>query len=212
MGLGELHQHYGGMERPLPKIAGKYEGKSLVVCGDAQGVWDDLEAFGCKSTHQRGRVEKAGWDFLVVNKLGELFPGNIEHWFSNEPNILHKYIAARRPEYQREFNGPEHTHSCNNGAKFRWPWGGHGTSGLGATLTGIGLGYDRIMICGIPLDDGPHNGEPHWRNCRFKTSEAAGNVNTGINAHWKNAILYGFDGKVKSMSGRTKEWIESLAS
>jgi hypothetical protein len=210
MALEQLLSGYGGFAFPLPKIAGTYKGKHLVVCGDAHGVWTDLEAFGCRSDEPpRGKVRKDGWDFLVVNKLVETFPGNIEHCYSNEPKLLHKFIDARRSEYTREFNPPANTHSCNEGAKWRWPWGGHGTSGLGAVLVGLGLGYEQIVLCGLPLDNGPHNGEPHWRRTGFASSEACGprgNVN-GMNSHWKRAIELGFDGKVRSMSGRTKEWL-----
>ncbi len=191
----------------VPSIAGQYAGKSLVICGDAIGVWSDLETFGCRRDLGRGGVEKSGWDFLTVNKLCETFPGNIEHCYSNEPSLLMKFIAARRTEYTREFDGPRNVHSISAGAKWVWPFGGHGTSGLGSVLVGIGLGYSQIVICGMPLDDGPHNGEPPWRKCAFKTSEAAGNVNTGMNSHWKKAIELAFDGKVKSMSGRTMEWL-----
>lgn len=207
MALKDLMTGYGGFEFPLPPIAGTYKGKGLVVCADAACVWDDLEEFGCASYINRGSVKKEGWDFLTVNKLVETFPGNIEHAYSNEPHILKAFIAARRQEYTREFAGPIHTHSCNQGMKWRWPWGGHGTSGLGAVLVGIGLGYDRIVLCGLPLDDGPHNGEPHWRACRFQKSEAAGSAGDDRNSHWKRAMELAFDGKVKSMSGRTRNWL-----
>lgn len=207
MALKDLMTGYGGFEFPLPEIAGTYKGRSVVVCGDAAGIWDDLEAFGCRDDAGRGSVRKEGWDFLLVNKLVETFPGDIEHCYSNEPGILRKYIGARRQEYTREFSGPLHTHSCNGGMKWRWPWGGHGTSGLGAVLVAVGLGYDRIVLCGLPLDDGPHNGEPHWRACRFATSEAAPSGTSGINSHWKRARDMAFDDKVKSMSGRTRDWL-----
>lgn len=207
MALLDLMSGYGGFAFPLPEIAGRYKGKSLVVCGDAACVWKDLEAFGCRNDVNRGKVYKAGWDFLTINKLVETFPGDIEHAYSNEPALLTKFIAARRGEYIREFGGPNHTHSCNAGARWRWPWGGHGTSGLGAALVGLGLGYELVMLCGLPLDDGPHNGEPHWRKCRFASNEAAGSKSGGPNKHWLNARDNGFDGKVKSMSGRTREWL-----
>ena len=206
MGLPEFFTQYGGREFDLPKLAGKYEGKRVVVCGDAACVWDDLEKGGFRKDFQRGSVFAEGYDFMVVNKLGECFPGNIEHWYSNEPQVLQKYIAARRPEYRREFSGPNHTHSCNPGAKWRWPFGGHGTSGLGAILTCIGLGYERITVCGVPLDNSPHNGEPHWRKCRFETAEVASPVNGGPNIHWKRAIE-AFGDQLKFMSGRPKSWL-----
>lgn len=210
MALDELLTGYGGRAFPYPDIAGAYKGKKLVVCGDAIGVWDDLECFGCRDdSGPRGRVRKEGWDFLTVNKLVETFPGSVEHCYSNEANLLNKFIAARRSEYAREFGPPAHSHSCNTGAAHRWPWGGQGTSGLGAVLIGLGLGYDRIVICGMPLDDGPHNGEPHWRRTAFKSSEAAGSATDDRDSHWKRAMDLAFQGRVKSMSGRTRDWLGS---
>lgn len=202
MGLSDVMSGYGGKSFPLPDIAGVYAGKSLVICGDAACVWNDLERFGCVSHVGRGSVCKPGWDFMSVNKLVETFPGNLEHAYSNEPHLLAHFLAARRQEYLREFEPPRHTHSCNKGAMWRWPWGGHGTSALGATLAGIGLGYEQIVLCGVPLDNGSHNGEPPWRKCRFE-KEAEG----AKNHYWKDAIARAFDGKVKSMSGRTMQWL-----
>ena len=206
MFLEQFLAEYGHRGAELPEIAGRYAGKSLVVCGDAAGVWFDLERFGCAAHAIRGRVEKPGWHFMTINKLIEVFPGNVEHAYSNEPSLLQKFIAARRSEYAREFDGPRHTHSCNQGAKWKWPWGGFGTSALGAAIVGVGLGYDQIVLCGIPLDDGPHNGEPPWRRCAF-TNEAANSGKSEINAYWKRARDLAFHGRVKSMSGRTKDWL-----
>lgn len=191
--------------RDLPAIAGQYAGKKLVVCGDAACVWDDLERLGCAAHMGFGRVD-GPYDFMTINKLVEVFPGKIEHVYSNEPSWLHKFIAARRVEYAHEFGGPKHVHSCNQGATWRWPLGGFATSGLGGTIVGVGLGYDQVVLCGIPLDDGPHNGEPPWRRCGF-TQEAANSGKSGINSHWKTARDLAFHGRVKSMSGRTKEWL-----
>jgi hypothetical protein len=83
-----------------------------------------------------------------------------------------------------------------------WPWGGWGTSGLGACFAGVGMGYDRVVLCGVPLDDGPHNGEPHWRKGSF-TREAASTADGGVNHHWKRARGCK---RLFSMSGRTREW------
>jgi hypothetical protein len=202
MAVADLMKGYGAEQFPLPKIAGTYKGKSLIVCGDAACVWDDLETFGCVSRVERGSVAKSGFDFLTVNKLVETFPGNIEHAYSNEPWLLEKFIAARRNEYAREFSGPHNTHSCNKGSRWRWPWSGRGTSLLGATLVGLGLGYDAVVICGGPLDNGPHNGEPPWRRCQFDKE-----VEGLMNSHWQEAMTVAFEGKVRSMSGRTMKWL-----
>lgn len=208
MGLREFLDSCGTPFR-LPSIAETYAGRSLIVCGDAQCVWDDLAAFGAVDTNRlRGRVFKPGWDLMVVNKLGETFPGDIEHWYSNSADCLARFMPARRDEYAREFSPVAHAHALYEGPGIIcWPFGGHGTSGLGACLTGLALGYDRIAICGMPLDDGPHNGEPPWRKTAFATSEAAGGQRTGRNSHWWKAKEIAFDGRVRSMSGRTREWL-----
>lgn len=198
---------YGYSERQVPEIAGKYEGKGLVVCGDAACVWDDLERFGCKKEHMRGSVYKDGFDFLTINKLVEVFPANLEHAYSNSPALLNKFIAARRDEYRKEFEGPRHTHSCQPGAKWHWPTGGHATSALGATLAGVAMGYKQVVLCGVPLDNGPHNGEPPWRKCRFIDSEVASQINGDPNRYWQKARDMVFKGRVRSMSGRTMEWL-----
>lgn len=205
-GLDALLAEYGSSAKALPEIAGCYSGQSLVICGDASCVWTDLEAFGCRSGDGRGRVAKDDWHFMAVNKIGETFPGEIEHWYSNAAHLLVKWKAARRVEYT-EFKPPMHLHSCQPGVTWLWPWSGTGTSGLGAVLTGLGLGYEEIMLCGMPLDDGPHNGEPHWRGTRFEI-EARSGRDGGPELHWRRAIDKAFEGRVRSMSGRTKEWLE----
>lgn len=207
MGLKEWTSEYGGLGFPLPEIAGTYSGKKLIVCGDAGCIWIDLELFGAREGRGRGKVHKEGWDILTVNKIVETFPGEIEHAYSNQSRVLNVAFAARRDEYKVEFKFDPHTHSSNAGANWHWPWGGFGTSALGAVFVGLGLGYERIVLCGVPLTDGPHNGEPHWRSTTFASSEAAGSEKDDRDSYWKRAIEYGFEGKVKSMSGRTMTWL-----
>lgn len=206
MAIKEFLAEYGASERDFPKIAGTYGGY-LVICGDAIGIWNDLEMFGCRDSTGCGKVSKTGWHFMTVNKMVEVFPGNIEHCYSNSPSCLRRFVAARRDEYAIEFDGPRHTHSLSQGCDHVWPFGGHGTSGLGAALVAVALGYQRIVLCGMPLDDGPHNGEPPWRKTAFASSEAAGGVRTGRNGHWWTAKQTAFEGKVRSMSGRTRDWL-----
>lgn len=206
MGLEDFGKFYGGFEFPFPKIAGRYEGKKLIICGDSHNVWDDLDRFGCKNQNNRGSVVKNDWQFMTINKLIEVFPGSVEHCYSNEAESLIAFVAARRREYRKEFSGPEHLHSCNRGIQWRWPWRGNGTSALGACLTAICLGYAEIVLAGVPLDNGSHNGEPPWRRCNFLAEVEAVKEQRTINVHWRNARDLVFDGKVKSLSGRTMEW------
>lgn len=203
MAFSDFLREYGHFERDFPKIANSYSG-NIVVCADSACIWDDLERFGCQSGNG---VAKPGWDFMTVNKMVEVLPANIEHCYSNSPSCLKRFMAARRDEYALEFKAPTHAHSINPGFGHAWPFGGHGTSGLGAVLVAIGLGYSRIVLCGMPLDDGPHNGEPPWRTTAFASSEAAGSVTSDRNVYWHKANQLAFEGRVRSMSGRTKKWL-----
>lgn len=198
-GLAAYLEEYG-VRGSLPDIAGMYVGRRLVICGDAAGVWDDLDRFGCRNDAGRGIVAKFGHDFMVINRIGEVFPGAIEHWFSNHAGLIEIFKKARRQEYAQEFIPPVHTHSCTDGAMWKWPFGGHGTSAMGGALAGIGMGYEQIVLCGIPLDNGPHNGEPPWRKTNFSAEVPQGDK------HWKRFAQF-FGGQVFSMSGRTKEWL-----
>lgn len=191
----------------FPNIRGAYKGKNLVICGDAACVWIDLELFGCRDNSDRGRVWKMGWHFMTINKLVEVFPGNIEHAYSNSGEFLDIFVKARRREYKREFVGPNHTHAAGRGSRHRWPWRGSGSSSLGACLSAIQMGYDRIVLAGIPLDDSAHNGEPHWRKCRFRNEVQDTKSHRTINHHWKLARDTVFEGKVTSLSGRTRDWL-----
>ena len=205
-GLDAFLIEFGGRAFPFPDIAGTYKGKKVAILGDAACVWDDVERLGLRFDQRRGAVATDQWDLMTINKMVELTPGNIEHAYSNEASLLLKFVAARRCEYQGEFYGPRHTHSSTRGASWHWPWGGFGTSALGACIVAVGLGYDRIVLCGIPLDESPHNGEPPWRRTGFRT-EAADSVGAGINRYWQRARDLAFEGKIKSMSGRTRDWL-----
>lgn len=201
-GLAWLLAEYGISGGRLPDIAAAYRGRGLVICGDAAGVWADLEAFGCRSDERGGSVERRGFDFMTVNKMVETFPGEIEHAYSNNGHVLQTFWDARRHEYDQF--AVNHAHACHAGGKWLWPWPAVGTSGWGATVTGVALGYLPVILCGIPLDDGPHNGEPPWRRTKFASSEVAG-VDGGPDQHWRR-LTEAFRGIVYSMSGRTRDW------
>lgn len=188
----------------LPDIAGTFSGR-LVIVGDGRCVWDDLDRLGLWVDEGRGRYEG---EFMAVNKIGEVFPGKLRHWYSNDGKHLPHWVKGRRPELVIEFEGPEYVHSGLPGGTYVWPWPLHGSSGLNAVYTGLALGYDEIVLCGMPLDDSGHNGEPPRRKTNF-TKEVAGQVNNPENSFWKNARLNVFGGKVRSMSGRTREWLGS---
>lgn len=206
MALEDVFKGFGGHNFAFPKIAGAYQKKSIVVCADAACVWDDLERFGCVSRVGRGGVYKAGWDFMTINRMVQIFPGNIEHAYSNETDLLEAFVRGRRAEYRHEFERPRHLHSCDPRSSqrgvWRWPWSGRGTSGLGGALVAVALGYNEVVLAGMPLDNSAHNGEPPWRKCRFDKEAPE-----AVDHNWKEAIRFAFSGRVTSLSGRTMTWL-----
>jgi len=175
----------------------------LVVCAGGACIWEDLKKVP-------GFVEDKwdqNFDFMAVNDIGMHLPYKLSHWYSNDA-WLAKWGKARRPRFSREgrlFNSYQdetilfHSYTKVEGA-IEWGWPGGGTSSLNATLTGLGLGYQKIYLCGVPLDDSPHYFDPFWTRCNFSRS--------GGLREWQNARDNLFGGKVESMSGNTKRILD----
>lgn len=198
--------HFGLSQMDMPEIEGKYSGELLII-GGGRCVWDDISQLGlsipCK--HGQFAIEWDG-DVMCINDIGMHFPYKIDHWYSNDGVQLPLWKAARRPEYKR-FKENIQLHSfMNKPGSHHWPWPGHGGSGLNAVYTGLGLGYDEIVIAGVPSDDSGHYFDPPWVQTNF-TREVASTVNSPVNKWWNNAINHAFEGKVSAVSGRTSQWL-----
>lgn len=170
-------------------------GKLLIVAS-GRCVWDDLERYA------RDQEIHFNGDVMAVNDVGMHLPCELTHWYSNDWKMLPKWVEARRPRFKKKY-GPVQTHSCYGGAKYVWPWPGHGTSSLNAVYTGLALGYDEIVLAGVPLDNSGHYFDPPWVNSNF--SNEVPNKG-GQLRYWNRQI---FEGKVKSLSGRTRELLGS---
>jgi len=159
---------------------GDYTGK-LIICASGRCVWSDMEMAG-------------EGEYMAVNDMIMHLPFRLSHAYSNDPIMLPRWKAARRPDYNQDFI----THSCYGGSDRLWPWPGHGTSSLNAVYTGLALGYDEIILCGIPLDDSGHYFDPPWKKSNFHNEVP---LRDGELKYWKGLKGY----PIKSMSGRTKE-------
>lgn len=119
-----------------------------VVLGGGPTVWEDL----VKATAIR--VPDC---VIATNDAGAYYPGHIHHWVTLHSEKMPKWWddrlrAGHPPPDEVWFHAPS--------AKFVLPhrttsdWGG--SSGLLATKLALELGYDKIVLCGIPMEDGPH--------------------------------------------------------
>jgi len=177
-------------------MVGKFSGTRLILCAGAACIWDDLALLGV-------RKETSDTHFMAVNDVAMHLPLKIRHLYSNDHKMFGHWIGARRAQYVRRFGDIEYTHSNRVGGQHSWPWPGHGTSALGAVYTGLAMGYEPIILCGCPLDDSPNYFSPSWEVRNF-TREVSDRPD-GKMAYWSDAARKCFRGRVKSMSGRTRE-------
>jgi len=78
--------------------------------------------------------------------------------------------------------------------------GGRGEiPGRAGRFYGLLLGYDEIVLAGVPMTGDGHYFDPPWYRTEF-TDRAS-------EMEWKHAIRNIFNGRVSSLSGRTAEWI-----
>lgn len=176
----------------------------LIIAGSANCVWDDLEKL----------ITKRHWectdDVMCINDMIMHFPGDIAHCVSCDAPMLSKWWAARRPPYRSRFNKKPRFHTVDNWQGVpnvkSWSFQGGGTSGLLAANIAVELGYEEIILCGIPIDNTPHYWQAHWEKCNFQREIAddMGRIRGDGRRYWINAAER-FDGKVKSMSGYTKK-------
>lgn len=153
----------------------------LIIVGSARCVWDDLAEIGPSAA-----------DIMCVNDSGVRFPGHIEHWYSNHADQLSHMVKLRNMGHAGRTWGPRYTHSVQDAPSSReadvvWPLQMRGNSGLTAPLVGLALGYEKITVCGVPLDDSGHFHDPpegHWLQ-----SEAKGFVHR---VKWSNFDQEGY--------------------
>jgi len=181
-----------------PDLVDKFVGHRLLVVGSGRCVWDDLASIAIKPGPQN-----SGYDVMCVNDIVMHYPGAIRHFYSNDHRWIPNWLNARRELHIRRFGPIKYVHSCNVGPAHNWPWPGHGSSALGAVYCGLAMGYEQIILCGIPLDDGGHYFDPPWVKTNFMRE--VGTQPDGQMMYWQNAKTKNFRGRVFGTSGRTAE-------
>lgn len=184
---------------PVPDIAGAFAGKNLLIVGSARCVWDDLARVGASA--------KGYYEVMAINDIIMHLNLPIRHAVSNDNKWLPKWIAARRPYYREQMDCKQpimtHSNKPGPGIDHAWPLPGTGTSGLTAVQVGVALGYDSIILAGIPMDGTDHYYDPLKGHPLFYDSHNYGTDNQL--KYWKRAKTDYFEGKVKSLSGNTKD-------
>ncbi len=124
----------------LPPMAGNWSGPALVI-GCGRCLYDDLVRYPYEA------------HIIAVNWAGFLFPYNKRHLVSLHPEELDHYLYLAK--FSRWQVDHIFTHSIKD-AEVVWdfddPEIGNGTSALFATLIAVVLGYNPVILAGVPLD------------------------------------------------------------
>jgi hypothetical protein len=181
--------------RNRPAVIGKYSGKSLILMGAAHCLWKDMEPFWDK-----------GFDLMGVNYAGLLSPFPLDHWCTQHTGYVTSFWDIRSA--WRGFDGKTDDylfHSHVEGPHIDVVWDSHqltgGTSAWGGAVYATLMGYDPIVLAGIPLDGGGHFYDPPYG----PKDQAHEVTQEHLRMVWQWAQDNIFRGKVKSMSGLTRD-------
>lgn len=160
---------------------------AVLILGAAACLWDDLKALG----HWDG-------DVMAVNRAGVHYSGQIAHWVTLHPEHLPEWIEARAVAF-----GPsEFTTWCQREGddvdNAVTDIGPYGSSGLFAVRIALQrLGYQRVVLAGMPIDDGPHFYDAGGRR--------SGPTFEWYRPEWIKARHLEIRGRLRSLSGWTRE-------
>lgn len=182
----------------LPGCAGVQKGLAVVMA-TGRCVWDDLL--------YRFSVEANRASVIAVNNMILHWKARVHHGVSMHPEEPGLWRALR-PYYQCE-ESHVHTHGYRRHEKaelkecdYIWdiPRAKGGTSSLLAVYVGLALGFNRIVLAGVPLDQSGHFYDPASEKIQVFGSDF-------LKTEWMKSINEDFKGRVRSLSGRTKEWM-----
>lgn len=188
-----MTQKGGGGPPPLqfvsvPPYPRSHTGTALVV-GSAWCAPDDV---ACALAHSPGAV------LIGVNR-------SVAHFDCPIMVALDNVRAERWKSLSRI---PTELHGGRFGAQGRaaaYPWfnywwdqaQGGGTSALMATRIALAIGFEDIILCGVPLEPGPYlDGEDNWSDRTHAVMEAYRNP-------WRRDSVW-LQSRVRSMSGWTQ--------
>jgi len=184
-----IWQHLGGRGE-IPARLGRFSGP-LLILGGGRTVWEDFD-----------KVRPWKGETMAVNDIGAHFHERIRHWVTLHPEYLQGWRTYREKHLYGQGVPAMTLSNKDKGAGVDVVWSVDnvgGTSGLFAAFIGLMLGYDEIVLAGIPMDNTGHYFDAPW----YRTD----NEDRAVNSVWRQARDNIFAGRVKSLSGNTREWL-----
>jgi len=189
LGPADIWQKLGG-RGDTPARLGRYSGAALIL-GGGRNLWDDV-----------ARVRPWAGAVIAVNDAGAHYQEGVAHWVTLHPEYLPGWRFYRRRHcYDASGQAPLcHASRDGEGVDIHWELERYGgTSGLFAAHVALMLGYSRVVLAGVPMDNTGHYFDPPWAR--------TDNEDRSIGIEWEQARDTIFGGRVKSLSGRTRDWL-----
>jgi hypothetical protein len=188
-----------------PDLAGTYSGP-LLILGGGRCLWDDLYAVN---------DEKWKWDRMTVNDITAHYVGMVHHAVSLHHDYLIYWTKLRMGHgYGKGLKPKLHSYrdtSPDMSGQIDALWAGleslGGSSGLFAVLVAICLGYDRIILAGMPMDGTGHYFDPPEGQYDGSWWVRFCDADVSLQQCWTQAREQFFHDKVRSLSGHTKRWL-----
>ena len=167
--------------------------KSAIILGGAACVWEDMEA-----ALALGHYDAT----IAINDILEYYDGEIDYAVSLHPQ---KYAGWMKERDRKDFPKPKcfvgfvgkkatDAYQIDLIVDYLWPgMGKSGSSGLFAVKVAIDQGFDKIVLCGIPMDLRQH----FFSAKEWTQADKFWDAWPKMANHFKN--------ETRSMSGRTKE-------
>jgi hypothetical protein len=158
----------------------------IIICGSAGCLWADLEKAERMRLFEKAHVG-------CINETALYYPYFFDFWFS--------YHAEKFPGLRPYVKGSPKTVSMKQGPEVDEHWAlpnfDCSDSGLMATVISLQMGYNKIVLCGIPLDNTPKFYSPSVEHILGATN---------IQRVWEKQIPF-FNGRVRSFSGNTMKMV-----
>lgn len=184
----QIWEALGGGGKP-PAALGRSYGPLLILGGGAT-VWEDY-----------ARVRPWPGEIMCINDVGQYLHDPVRHWVTLHPEFFPGWRYFREKHlYAAGYSLTCHAQKMCAGVNTVWTIDNiGGSSGLFGTFIGLMLGYERIVLAGIPMDNTRHFFDPPWYG-----HDLGDRANEIV---WREMSQKIFDGRVKSLSGRTRDWL-----
>lgn len=160
---------------------------------------------------------------MCVNNTGIFLDRPFQHWASIHGEDFRwlpylggrserkEGVTKRLPRFEIQYHTKKHDPEATLPLRI-WPEADRGgDSGLFAVFVGLGLGYDEIVLCGMPQDGSRHffnspyeDDEVFYKNWCTHHRAAIKNDYPHTHMSWRMAAP-DMGGKVRSMSGFTRD-------